>query len=826
MLMHNPYLPDCARIANRSDATTENVAVEWAKNGLIKIQHVLARNGKRILTPTEFINQWPDLRDSLWAYSELHANIPKTWIDTLATGNNAAAPNTWYAMPDGTIRCQYTDEDGKPVEQQYERECDTNRISKLNEMTRRSNPRVFAAATTCCVRRTTKAPNACASWTDGTPADLREARRQHLEYEIVSECLDTCHQPLDDLCLQPAGITKRHPTRVSTLKQSHMRDMLTTQTAILPRAWDPRDPHEHFAHLYAELTPMEYTATMRRIFKLARHHDIPPYMQDVLYKNLVSGHHIGPHKRRGIEALCACGQPETLEHAYALCQTVQTLWGMIINRWNAATNQSLDSTDLRVTLLGDRGTQQHAITEHLWNLTHAATIWVIHKTAKTRRENREKTVSAAAMLTSTRQTLQRLITAAWINKTPGEHDTWSAWRTERWVTIRNQRAHAQILMGGFTHGVDNATNAQPHHARCHRCAPSCASATEATDTTDAQPNAPHNFDQPVVQNPPRPHAPRPRGCPSAPSASSVRPQNITTSRDPPAVNLQQTRQIDQPIARLTNCTCKPRPTRSMHIYTDGAWTPAQEDQPPTAAGYGAVELTELSHAEARTNNATNVTSARDKRALIPVAQLTTDGTDADPRVCHITWTQSGTVQTATAKSDYIGAKAHTNNTGELTAMHVALTRALATIDTTTHITIHTDSLYAMNMTTGTWMPRAKNRRNACLARRMRILWRQVQRKAPGATNIAHVRSHTGVPGNEIADWMADQGQHSDDSISIPDASRWAVRWLDQRPPPRPSAPRTRDPAAARTPHAPQAMPRPPPPQRGASSPEFPAAAVT
>ena len=145
---------------------------------------------------------------------------------------------------------------------------------------------------------------------------------------------------------------------------------------------------------------------------------------------------------------------------------------------------------------------------------------------------------------------------------------------------------------------------------------------------------------------------------------------------------------------------------------------------------------------------------------------------------------------------------------------------------TTHITIHTDSLYAMNMTTGTWMPRAKNRRNACLVRRMRILWRQVQRKAPGATNIAHVRSHTGVPGNEIADWMADQGQHSDDSISIPDASRWAVRWLDQRPPPRPSAPRTRDPAAARTPHAPQAMPRPPPPQRGASSPEFPAAAVT
>ena len=76
-------------------------------------------------------------------------------------------------------------------------------------------------------------------------------------------------------------------------------------------------------------------------------------------------------------------------------------------------------------------------------------------------------MTAAAMLTSTKQTLQRLITAAWINKTPGEHDTWSAWRTEKWVTIRNQRAHVQILLGGFTRGADGAPNTQPCRACCH-----------------------------------------------------------------------------------------------------------------------------------------------------------------------------------------------------------------------------------------------------------------------------------------------------------------------------------------------------------------------
>ena len=99
----------------------------------------------------------------------------------------------------------------------------------------------------------------------------------------------------------------------------------------------------------------------------------------------------------------------------------------------------------------------------------------------------------------------------------------------------------------------------------------------------------------------------------------------------------------------------------------------------------------------------------------------------------------------------MGAPAHTNNTGELTAMHSALGRALHTASTQRHVTIHTDSLYAMNMATGTWMPRSKGRRNACFVRRLRALWRQVQRKAPGTVRMQHVRSHTLVPGNELAD---------------------------------------------------------------------------
>ena len=72
---------------------------------------------------------------------------------------------------------------------------------------------------------------------------------------------------------------------------------------------------------------------------------------------------------------------------YAQCEPVAALWQLVIARWNASTGQSVDAHDLRVTLLGDRGeAEAHALTEALWRVVHAATVWVIHCTAKAARE--------------------------------------------------------------------------------------------------------------------------------------------------------------------------------------------------------------------------------------------------------------------------------------------------------------------------------------------------------------------------------------------------------------------------------------------------------
>ena len=71
-----------------------------------------------------------------------------------------------------------------------------------------------------------------------------------------------------------------------------------------------------------------------------------------------------------------------------------------------------------------------------------------------------------------------------------------------------------------------------------------------------------------------------------------------------------------------------------------------------------------------------------------------------------------------------------------------------------------DSLYARNLTLGIWLPRKG--KNIGLVKQLRQEWRQTQiRRGRHAVRIEHVRSHTGVPGNELADRLADAGMYLD-----------------------------------------------------------------
>ena len=128
---------------------------------------------------------------------------------------------------------------------------------------------------------------------------------------------------------------------------------------------------------------------------------------------------------------------------------------------------------------------------------------------------------------------------------------------------------------------------------------------------------------------------------------------------------------------------------------------------------------------------------------------------------------------------HIGATAHTNNTGELTAIYVALSNALRRRKGRGKEIIWSDSLYAINMITGAWVP-SKRSRNKEVVRRTRDLWRRLQRERGKEVTLRHVRSHIKVPGNEMADWLAEQGRMSGErsgKIETSSGVRWLREWL-------------------------------------------------
>ena len=101
---------------------------------------------------------------------------------------------------------------------------------------------------------------------------------------------------------------------------------------------------------------------------------------------------------------------------------------------------------------------------------------------------------------------------------------------------------------------------------------------------------------------------------------------------------------------------------------------------------------------------------------------------------------------------WIGASAATNNTGELTAIYVALQTARAHAEPGDTVRVLPDSMIALCTTTGAWKPK----KNKALAGRNAKLLSAL--KARGITvHFTHVRAHRQHHMNERADRLADLG---------------------------------------------------------------------
>ena len=229
---------------------------------------------------------------------------------------------------------------------------------------------------------------ATADMREGGPREMQKARDDEWYRQIMCCDRDTGAQPLDELILQvERGLAPRRPITLQNTGVKQQRELRTAQDWKMPRAWDPKEIDQHYAPLYAHLSPAEYAAKMLAILRDLRHEAVEPRWHEVLYNIAVSGFYMGPNKRHNKdEHICRrCGthtngspmqgSDETLEHAYSECAEVDSFWKMLITDWNAQTGENLKPEDIRVRLLGDRGTEKRAATEEAWHVVHAAACW-------------------------------------------------------------------------------------------------------------------------------------------------------------------------------------------------------------------------------------------------------------------------------------------------------------------------------------------------------------------------------------------------------------------------------------------------------------------
>ena len=806
VLWHNAYYAEDNDQGCRSTAATEREMMDWTAAGVVTVQDVLNSTGDDVMTNREFERAWPGLRAE--TYAEMLAVLPHEWRQTLRHGESeeAAARERWWRQRNRYWR-MWTEEVDEGVVtrklQEYEREQETRRLRPKRAATLAKQPPIGTAE--CRVLAIRASTRNVATWTTGTAKDMRKARDEEWTHEVDDAELKVSHEPLEDITIQTGGLVERQATPMHQLKAKHIRAIRAAPRPVIPRAWDITRPTEHFARLYGGRDHERVVAALRKAIKGSNHPVIPAHVQDVLYKVIVSGFET---HTAGREVHCARSRAQgqqvedTLEHRYAQHPGTQALWQEVVARWNAATYDTVNAEDVRVTLLGDRGDGTKAVDETLWRMVHAATIWTIHRDAKTAQEHpaRYTAPTIATLMKHTQKMAQRMLEKAWQRR-----DVYGAeireWRAAGWVYGGKTPRIAVLSM------VEEEQDTRTCSGIGRRDADSgsgvaVTGATDGEERGRGQPRgehvatarmyaAPGNEDHPCGRRPCSGARTEEGECErqndenraAETDARSLR--HTEVGPDASSTNREQStpqegtncRGDDLAVAR-ENHNAATREERGgkryIHQYSDGAWEEPDEDTPPTPAGYGVVEFEEVETPRAPMN-ATGSGDGSYEMGQRGVKE------PSNPRRAKMTWAAAGIVETDPDGDEYIGATKHTNNTGELTAMHIMLRRALTRHAGHTEETLHSDSLYAINMTTGKWMPRKQA--NQALVSDLRRKWRQLQRKRPQEVSLKHVRSHIGMPGNEVADHLAGLRwtRTASGQTELAEARRWLTQWLTAAP---------------------------------------------
>ena len=394
-LMHAPEATPATVYGGRSTATSEAVATRWAKAGYRQVGDLIHDTGARILTYAEVRCQHPKLPER--EYDDIVRAWPAEWLKAIAKPRDMELANgAWVTMRGtdvyGKVRTFEGKRSGKRTEVQiYEMHEERRTLTETTQVVR-VTPADMAAWKPAGVRPTRiQVPKGTkADAVHGAQMELRAAVGEREGWCVVHEDAAHVHPPTHTFGVAaPHTLTTRQPISIAHMSVAKAYRIEVSKRFTIPRAFDPKSIDQHYGELYAHLTPREMRGRMRVLARGAWDPVLTQPMQECRHKTLVSGHDTCPRsaqpQRRYVCKRCAAqglDRANTLEHVIHECP--EPLHARVLAEWEEYTGEHWESSDRRITMLGDRARRVADTDETVqglydapWKVLHAALQLVI-----------------------------------------------------------------------------------------------------------------------------------------------------------------------------------------------------------------------------------------------------------------------------------------------------------------------------------------------------------------------------------------------------------------------------------------------------------------
>lgn len=349
------------RWRQRVEGEREEVALEWAEAGLVRMEHLLAPDGKELMSDGEFRRRYPDLNREV--YARVRRGRRGGWEEAVRNGGRRWAEGAWVkvAGDEGVWRVE--------TKRGFDRESDCIMGTVMEWGGKKEGETLVEGRRR--LRVYGHELSAVEVRTRGGEGDAPEVHR------LVSRDLEDV--PAEPAEMGVAGgkeLVKREAVSIEKITVEGVKAVRAARVFEMPRAFAEGGCHWRMA----QRVPGGAAFCIER----TRNTALPRYLRETVYRVAIDGYPIGRRMTAGgkkpEEGRCAVtGKEETVAHVFAGSPAARALWRRVVKGWRGAVGEDLRQCWKTAALVGHRETGDRAELEEPFAILRAIVLRILWK---------------------------------------------------------------------------------------------------------------------------------------------------------------------------------------------------------------------------------------------------------------------------------------------------------------------------------------------------------------------------------------------------------------------------------------------------------------